>query len=251
MLKVTYARWCGLLILAVATMVSLAACQGNQTVVIATVGDYHPFDFVNDDGEIDGLERELGDELCQRSGLECEWILSEWDTMIPDLVDGEFDVILAGMSITDKREAHIDFTAPYYPPSGGVYIAMAERGDAAAIEGKIGVTQNTIYSDYLEESGTPHTPLDGSIDAVGAVLSGDVDAVLVDHGYAVAKLDEHEGELAIVGPSVFLDRGLGIGVRKDSELKASLDQSLESMKSDGSLNALIRTWLGEDATTFE
>ena len=236
--------------MAVATVVSLAACQGSETVVIATGGDYHPFDFVNDAGEIDGLERELGDELCQRSGLECEWILSDWDTMIPDLIDGEFDAILAGMSITDKREARIDFTAAYYPPSGSVYVARAERGDAA-MQGKIGVAENTIYSDYLTESGVPYTPLDGSTDAVDAVLSGEVDAVLVDHGYAVAKLAEREGRLAIVGPSVFLDRGLGIGVRKDSELKASLDQSLASMKSDGSLNALIRTWLGEDAATFE
>ena len=93
--------------------------------------------------------------------------------------------------------------------------------------------------------------LDGSIDAVDAVLNGEVDAVLVDHGYGVEKFAEYEGQLAIVGPSILLDRGLGIGVRKDSDLKGSLNEALESMKADGSLNALIIKWVGEDASTFK
>ena len=93
--------------------------------------------------------------------------------------------------------------------------------------------------------------LDGSITGVDAVLSGMVDAVLVDHGYGVEKVGEHEGQLEIVGPSVLLDRGLGIGVRKDGDLKGKLDEALASMKADGTLNAIIVKWVGEDASTFE
>ena len=236
-------------ILLVAVMPLLTACAGTGKVVIATLGDYHPFDFINDEGEIDGLERELGDELCRRAGLECEWILSDWETMIPDLVAEEFDAILAGMSITAKREETIDFTEAYYPPTPSVYVARAGEGDEAA-QGTIGVTANTIYSDYLTELGMPFVSLDGSIDAVDAVLNDEVDAVLVDHGYGVGKLTEHEGQLAIVGPSILLDRGFGIGVRKGSELKGKLDEALASMKADGALNALILRWVGEDASTF-
>ena len=83
------------------------------------------------------------------------------------------------------------------------------------------------------------------------MLDGRVDAVLVDHGYAVEKLSEHEGRLEIVGPSVLLDRGLGIGVRKGSELTPKLDEALASMKADGTVNALILKWVGADASTFE
>ena len=238
------------LLLAAALMPLLAACGGADAVVIATVGNYHPFDFINDEGEIDGLERDLGDELCRRADLECEWVLNEWETMIPDLVAEEFDAILAGMSITAIREELIDFTEAYYPPTPSVYVAGAGAGDEAA-QGTIGVTANTIYSDYFTELGRPFVSLDGSIDAVDAVLNGEVDAVLVDHGYGVEKLAEYEGQLAIVGPSILLDRGLGIGVRKDSDLKGSLNEALESMKADGSLNALIIKWVGEDASTFK
>ena len=238
------------LLLAAALMPLLAACGGVDAVAIATVGNYHPFDFINDEGEMDGLERDLGDELCRRADLECEWVLNEWETMIPDLVAEEFDAILAGMSITAIREELIDFTEAYYPPTPSVYVAGAGAGDEAA-QGTIGVTANTIYSDYFTELGRPFVSLDGSIDAVDAVLNGEVDAVLVDHGYGVEKLAEYEGQLAIVGPSILLDRGLGIGVRKDSDLKGSLNEALESMKADGSLNALIIKWVGEDASTFK
>ena len=238
------------LLLAAVLVLLPAACGGADTVTIATVGDYHPFDFINDEGEIDGLERELGDELCRRADLTCEWVLNDWETMIPDLVAEEFDAILAGMSITAKREELIDFTEAYYPPTPSVYVARAGAGDEAA-QGAIGVTANTIYSDYFTELGMPFVSLEGSVDAVDAVLNGEVDAVLVDHGYAVERLSEYEGRLAIVGPSVLLDRGFGIGVRKGGELKGKLDEALASMKADGTLNAIILKWVGEGASTFK
>ncbi len=240
----------GALLLGAMLMASMVACGGADEVVIATLGDYHPFDFINEEGEIDGLERELGDELCRRAGLECEWVLNDWEAMIPNLVADEYDAILSGMSITSKREVLIDFTEAYYPPTPSVYVARAGEGDEAA-QGTVGVTANTIYSDHLTELAVPFVPIDISRDAVDAVLSDEVDAVLVDHGYGVEKISEFEGRLAIVGPSVLLDRGLGIGVRKGSGLKGKLDEALASMKADGTLNALILKWVGEDASTFE
>ena len=231
----------------------VATDGGTETVTIATVGSYHPFDFVNDEGEIDGLEPELGDELCRRAGLECEWVINDWVDMIPDLVAGEFDAIFSGMSITAEREELIDFTEAYYPPTPSVYVARAGEGDEA-VEGTIGAATNTIYSDYFTELGRPFVPLNEAEDfttSVDAVLDGTVDAVLVDHGYAVEKVSEHEGRLEIVGPSVLLDRGLGIGVRKGSDLKPKLDEALASMKADGTVNTLILKWVGPNASTFE
>ena len=237
-------------ILLTAIVLLSVACGGKEEVTIATTGDYHPFNFINDEGEIDGLESELGDELCRRADLVCEWVLDDWEAMIPDLRGESFDAILAGMSITAKREQLIDFTEAYYPPTPSVYVVRVGEGDGA-VQGTIGVSNNTIYSDYLKESGVPFVSLDISSGAVEAVLNGEVDAVLVDHGYAVEKLGEYEGQLEVAGPSVSLDRGLGIGVRKGSGLKDKLDEALASMKGDGTLNAIIIKWVGEDASTFK
>ncbi len=248
--KARFIHLLGAPLLAATLMASLVACGGTDEVVIATIGDYHPFDFINDEGEVDGLERELGDELCRRAGLECKWVLNDWEAMIPGLLAEEFDAILSGMSITAKREELIDFTEAYYPPTPSVYVARAGEGDEAA-QGTIGVTANTIYSAHLTELGVPFVPIDISRDAVDAVLNDEVDAVLVDHGYGVERIEKFEGQLAIVGPSVLLDRGLGIGVRKGSGLKGKLDEALASMKADGALNAIILKWVGEEASTFE
>ncbi len=231
-------------------LVIAIACGGESPIRIATLGTYHPFDFINEDGEIDGLERELGDELCSRARLDCEWVLNDWESMIPDLVAGEFDVILAGMTITAGRAEIIDFTRSYYPPAPSVYLAKAGAGDAA-VDGVIGAGANTVYSDYLSESGIPFASLDIAEDPVEAILSGRVDTVLVDHGFGVQKVDQHQGKLEIVGPPLSVGGGLGIGVRKGSDLKAKLDEALTSMKDDGTLNQLIVKWVGEDAYTFE
>ena len=73
-----------------------------DTVRLGTEGAYEPWNFINDAGEIDGFEREVGDELCARAELTCEWVTNDWDSIIPNLVSGNYDVIIAGMSITAR-----------------------------------------------------------------------------------------------------------------------------------------------------
>ncbi len=228
----------------------LAACKDAEPVVLATGGNYYPFNIINDEGELEGLEIEMANELCRRAELECTWVINEWENMIPDLVAQEFDAILSGMSITAKREQWIDFTEAYYPPTPSVYLARKGAGDQA-LSGVLGASENTIYSDYFEETGRDYVPLGEFDDVADAVLGGEIDAVLVDHGYAINKLAERGDMLEIVGPPVPLDRGPGIGVRKGSPLKARFDRALSSMKEDGSLNALLRKFVGADAKTFE
>ena len=72
-----------------------------QTVRMGTEGAYPPYNFINDAGEVDGFERELGDELCTRAGLTCEWVTTDWDSIIPNLQSGNYYTIIAGMSITE------------------------------------------------------------------------------------------------------------------------------------------------------
>ena len=152
----------------VLTMGLLSCGDSAEPVRLATEGAYHPFNFINDDGEIDGLERELGDELCRRAELECEWVLNDWEGMISDLVAEEFDAIIAGMSITDERDMTIDFTEPYYPPTPSVYLAVAGAGDEA-VEGRLGAYANTIYSDYFTEQGIEYTEFSSEDDRLAAL----------------------------------------------------------------------------------
>ncbi|MEM6620369.1 MAG: transporter substrate-binding domain-containing protein, partial [Pseudomonadota bacterium] len=86
------------LILTTAAAVLATGMAFADTVRMGTEGAYPPYNFINDAGEVDGFERELGDELCKRAELECAWVTNEWDSIIPNLVSGNYDTIIAGMS---------------------------------------------------------------------------------------------------------------------------------------------------------
>jgi len=86
----------------------LAGCGEPDQVVIATGDDYHPFNFIDGDGRIDGLDPDLWGVLSRRTGLDCRWVLNDWETKITDLLDEQFDAIIAGMSVTDERERLIE-----------------------------------------------------------------------------------------------------------------------------------------------
>ena len=178
--------------LAVVAVVSVS-CGGSDTVRMGTEGAYPPFNFINDDGEIDGLERELGDELCRRADLECEWVTNEWDSMIPNLLDGKYDTILAGMSITDERAEVIDFTQPYVPPVPSVYMALAEAG-GEAVSGRVAAQAATVQADFLADSGAALVEFALAPEVVEAVLSGDADAALVDRAFAREAIAESGGK---------------------------------------------------------
>ena len=241
-------------VVAVAMLVLLAAvsvsCGGSDTVRMGTEGAYPPFNFINEAGEIDGLERELGDELCRRADLECEWVTNAWDSMIPNLLGGEYDTILAGMSITDERDEVIDFTQPYIPPIASVYIALAGAGDGA-VNGRVAAQTATVQADFLADSGATLVEFALAPEVVEAVVSGEADAALVDRGFAVESIADSGGRLTLVGPEIPLDAGIGVGVREDdTDLKDKLNRAIDAMKADGSLNALIKEWLGSDADVF-
>ena len=123
-------------------------------------------------------------------------------------------------------------------------------GDEAA-EGKVAAQVSTVQSDYLSESGATFQEYGLAPEVVSAVLNGEADAALVDLEFAHESVDKSDGKLAIVGPKVTLDSGIGVGVREsDTDLRGKLDRAIDAMKKDGSLNTLIEKWFGHSAETF-
>ena len=90
-----------------------ASVASAETVRLGTEGAYMPWNGLDDNNEVIGFEREVGDALCEIAGLTCEWVINDWDSIIPNLVAGNYDAIIAGMSITAERDEVIDFTAEY------------------------------------------------------------------------------------------------------------------------------------------
>ncbi len=238
------------LMLSVAALaMSTTFAMSADVVRMGTEGAYPPYNFVNDAGEVDGFERELGDELCKRANLTCEWVVNDWDSIIPNLVSGNYDTIIAGMSITDERDEVIDFTQNYTPPSPSIYVAAS--ADVDVTSGVIAAQTSTIQSGYVANSGATLVEFATPDETLAAVKNGEADAVLADVDFLRPVADESNGELVVVGEPVFLGGGVGMGVREsDGELREKFDAAIQSMKDDGTLNTMITKWFGEDAYTF-
>ncbi|SMR71197.1 polar amino acid transport system substrate-binding protein [Aliiroseovarius halocynthiae] len=210
-----------------------------DTVRLGTEGAYAPWNFVNDAGEIDGFERELGDELCKRAELSCEWVKNEWDTIIPNLVSGNYDAIIAGMSITDERDEVIDFTQAYTPPDPSAYAAMSADVDPAG--GVVAAQATTIQAAFVAEQGWTLVEFATPEETVAAVKNGEADAVLADKSF----LDTMVGAdgLVLLERMEQIGGGVGMGIREsDGDLRAKFDAAIQSMKDDGTLNTMIAKW---------
>lgn len=238
-----------ILTLAAALAVIATGAVAQDTVRIGTEGAYPPYNYINDAGELEGFEIELGNELCRRVGVTCEWVVSEWDAIIANLVSGNYDAILASLTIIPEREEIIDFTQNYLQPAPSAYMALSEEADIQG--GHVAVQAATIQAAYVAESGA--TPLEFATpeETVAAVRDGEAEAVLADRDYLAPFVEASGGELMFVGEEVTLGSGVGTGLREsDTELKERFDAAISEMKEDGSLNGLIVKWFGEEAATF-
>ncbi|MGB0843743.1 MAG: transporter substrate-binding domain-containing protein [Alphaproteobacteria bacterium] len=226
--------------LLLATMTAGVAYGAGHSVRMGTEGAYPPYNFVNDSGEVDGFERELGDELCKRAELACTWVTNDWDTIIPNLVSGNYDTIIAGMSITDERDEVIDFTSEYFPPDPSAYVGLA----GATASGEVVAAQtNTIQASHVASSGATLVEFASPDETIAAIKSGEADSVLADKAFLAPIVAESNGELVFVGGDVNIGGGIGMGVREsDTELKAKMNAAIASMKADGTLNAMIAKW---------
>jgi len=226
---------------ALALTASFAMAESHGDVVrMGTEGAYPPYNFLNDQGEVDGFERELGDEMCRRAELTCEWVTNEWDSIIPNLVSGNYDTIIAGMSITDERDEVIDFTQNYTQPDPSAYLAMSDDAD---IKGGIVAAQTgTIQASFVAASGATLVEFATPDETVAAVRNGEADAVLADKAYLSPIADEN-ADLMLLKQEELIGGGVGMGLREsDQDLKMKFDAVLTSMKADGSLNKLLTKW---------
>jgi polar amino acid transport system substrate-binding protein len=236
------------LLIAAAALALTAGVAAAQTVRLGTEGAYPPYNFINDKGEVDGFERELGDELCKRAGLTCEWVTNEWDSIIPNLTSGNYDAIIAGMSITAERDEVIDFTQDYYPPTASAYMGMSAD---ANLSGTIAAQVSTIQAAHVPTTGATLAEYATPEETVAAVENGEADAVLADRDYLAPIVADSGGKFVFVGEPVPLGGGVGMGFREsDKDLKQKFDDGITAMKADGSLNALLAKWFTESPVAY-
>ncbi|WP_272939622.1 transporter substrate-binding domain-containing protein [Sinorhizobium meliloti] len=96
------------------TAVLLSAAPANaDTLRVGMECTYAPFNYRTSDGKLEGYDVDVAKGISEIIGVDFEYVCQEWDGMIPALLANKFDLIIASMSITDKRKEQIDFSSPY------------------------------------------------------------------------------------------------------------------------------------------
>ena len=211
-----------------------------------TEGAYAPWNFMDDSGKLTGFEIELGNEICRRAKLECEFVVNEWDSIIPNLIAGNYDGIMAGMSVTDERKKTIMFSDEYYPADPSRYAAAAgDTFDFDNLKGKkIGAQGATIQAAYAEENFKADNTIklnEKPDQSVADLAAGNIDILLADGSFLEPVVEGSGGNIVFVGPNVQIGGGVAIGLRqKDTELGAKLNAALTEVKKDGTLDKMIK-----------
>ena len=237
-----------LLLAALATLTLSTAVQAQETLRIATEGAYAPWNFLDDSGAPAGFEIELGNAICAQAELTCEWIINDWDSIIPNLLAGNYDLIMAGMSITEERRQSIDFTENYFPPDPSRFVATAGSSlDFANLSGvRIGVQGGTIQASHAEQNfGANNTVVAFTTadQAMADLAAGNLDTILADGAYLEPVVAASGGGIEFVGEEIMIGEGIGGGIRKDdAELKATINEAIGALKKDGTVDELIAKW---------
>jgi len=208
------------------------------TLSVGTDTPYPPFE-IGQPPDISGFDIEIMNGISDHLGLEPEYTATGFGTIFRDTANGQFDTAAAASDITAERERVVDFTDPYYLSSTALVVPT--DSDIATVDDLsgaiVGVQDGTTQQDYAEDEtdaadlrGFPEGP-----NAVSALITGQVEAILLDQATAVDAVDKEKGKIEIV-QEIPTDVFFGFAVAPDNDaLREAMNEALATLKEDGTI----------------
>ena len=238
----------------VAHTLRLPDLQG-QKIKAVTGNDYTPLNFVDPlTGKSVGWEYDAVNEICRRLNCVVNWNVTSWDTMIAAVKEGQFDIGMDGITITDERKQQVDFSIPYMTSQQFMLVRADESrfstpeefaaNPKLLIGSQTGTTNfyTAVYTVLNSNESDPRIKLFENFGAaVQALISGDVDMVLVDAASGRGYIGANPERLKIVGGPL-ASEDFGFIFTPKSTLTAAFNAAIQSMKNDSYLDYLNTRW---------
>jgi polar amino acid transport system substrate-binding protein len=234
----------------VAVLLIAASSASAQVRIGIAAEPYPPFASPDAGGNWVGWEVEIIDAVCTAAELECVLTPTAWDGIIPALVSGRIDAIMASMSITEDRMQTIDFSDPYYN-TPTVIVGQRDMTMDATPEGLagmvLGVQVSTIHQTYAQtyfEAATELRTYQTQDETNQDLAAGRIDATQADSLAMEEFLATDAGQCCEVKGTVAMDEailglGVGAGVRKgDDDLREALNRGIAAILADGTYDAI-------------
>ncbi|WP_181704218.1 ABC transporter substrate-binding protein [Chthonobacter albigriseus] len=235
-----------------------ATAQDATKVRIGTEGAYPPFNFLDSAGQLQGFDVEIAKALCDEMKVECEFVTQDWDGIIPALLAGKFDAIIASMSINEERKKSVDFTGKYYntPPA----VAVPKDSTVAGVSPEdlkglnVGAQGSTTHSTWAEKVLTDSTVKlyptadEYKLDLENGRLDAVVDDVVVLSDWIKSDAGKCCKIVGTITPVMEIHgEGAGIALRKeDTELKEKFNAAIQAIRANGKYEEINKKYFDFD-----
>jgi polar amino acid transport system substrate-binding protein len=229
---------------------------GGREVTVAVENAYLPFNYYDPaTGEPAGWDYDVWNEICRVLNCVPRYVETSWEGMIQAVADGQFDAAADGITITEDRAEIVDFSIGYI----NIDQRLLVRADEDRIESiqdivdneelvlgtQTGTTNYETALQFLPESRVQ--AFEQFPFAVQAVLSRDIDAVIIDEVAGQGYLGENADQLKLVGPSMSSDQ-LGFIFPRGSDLVEPVNEAMRAMQQSGFFETVNAQYFGPGFT---
>ncbi len=232
---------------AIMLTVALAGCGANEeaktTFTVATNAEFPPFEYLEGD-KIVGAEIEMAEALAEKMGLTLEITNMDFDAALTGAATGKYDVAISGITANDERRKNMNFSDDYYKASQAIIVVKdSEIVKAADLEGKtVSCQEGTTGEQYLLDNGYNIQSFKTGAEAVSALTTGKVDAVVIDDQVA-KNLSAAQNGATVVLDEALTQEAYAIALELgDDELTAKVNEALAAIKADGTLQKIFEKY---------
>lgn len=224
---------------------SAADSSAKETLTMVTNAEFPPYEYYEGDNVV-GIDAEIAQLIADKLGMELEIVDVAFESIVPGVQAGKYDMGMAGMTVSEERLESVNFSSSY--ATGVQVVIVKEDGPIASLDdisGKmIGVQTNTtgdIYAsgDYGDEYVTRY---DNGALAVEGLKSGKVDCVIIDNEPAKAYVAANEG-LKILDTEYTVEDYAICFAKENTELQEKVNGALEALIADGSVQKIIDKYI--------
>ena len=228
------------------------AASGKLT--MATEATFPPYEYYDGDAIV-GIDVEVAQAIAAKLGMELEVTDIAFDSIIPGIQTGKYDMGMAGMTVTDERKEQVNFSDSY---ATGVQVVIVKDDSAIAsvddlfadgadtVVGTQAGTTGFIYATSdIEDAGLGTVKSFGkTTDAVEALKNGQVDCVILDNEPAKALVAANEGLHILDTEYAVEDYAIAIA-KENTDLLDKINTALAELKDDGTLQSIVDKYIGE------
>ena len=220
--------------------------------MVGTDAAYAPFESQNEKGEIVGFDIDVVKAIAAKAGIQVKFVNTPWEGIFNTLQQGDRDMIVSAVTITDERKQTMDFSDPYFDAAQLIAVKETSKVTKFADLKKLkvgvqtGTTGDEAVSKLMGKTSTSIKRFESTPLALKELESGGVDAVVADNGVIAHYVANNPGgKFKTVSDKEFVPEQYGIAVKKgNAELLGKLNQGLAAIKADGTYNQIYAKYFG-------